>query len=196
MSLPSSFGVPIWYPLDAQGEPIYEEPLVPDESRLPVDPSSDCPDGFDEAQRGKPGGFAGDPDIMDTWATSSLTPEIASGWCEDNELFPRTYPMDLRPQVQAEADRDADDDGADEQQRPGADAAKVLEGTGVQVGNGQVRLTGPDRRSRQQQQQQGQAPGYLLQSIHDCTTLFLCAPLIDVEAIGGSAAYLIPRTLE
>src|SRR5699024_1934973 len=40
----------------------------------------------------------GDPDIMDTWATSSLTPQIACGWEEDPDLFARTFPMDLRPQ--------------------------------------------------------------------------------------------------
>jgi len=46
-----------------------------------------------------PGGFVADPDVMDTWATSSLTPEIACGWEEDGDLFARTYPMDLRPQA-------------------------------------------------------------------------------------------------
>ncbi len=73
------FGVPIplWYRLDEAGEPVYADPLVPDEASLPVDPSSDLPPGFDEDQRGVPGGFTGDPDVMDTWATSSLTPQIA-----------------------------------------------------------------------------------------------------------------------
>ena len=52
-----------------------------------------------EAQRGQPGGFAGDTDVMDTWATSSLTPQIACGWEEDEDLYGRTYPMDLRPQA-------------------------------------------------------------------------------------------------
>jgi len=65
---------------------------------LPIDPSSDTPPGFDEAQRGQPGGFMADPDIMDTWATSSLTPQIATGWERDPDLFARTFPMDLRPQ--------------------------------------------------------------------------------------------------
>ena len=39
------------------------------------------------------------PDVMDTWATSSLTPQIACGWLEDPDLFARTFPMDLRPQA-------------------------------------------------------------------------------------------------
>ena len=94
------FGVPIplWYRLDDAGEPVYAEPLVPAESRLPVDPSSDVPDGYREDQRGVPGGFAGDPDVMDTWATSSLTPQIAGRWEDDPDLFGRVFPMDLRPQ--------------------------------------------------------------------------------------------------
>jgi len=57
------------------------------------------PAGFDEAQRGQPDGFIGDPDIMDTWATSSLTPQIATQWEEDPDLFAHTFPMDLRPQA-------------------------------------------------------------------------------------------------
>ena len=94
------FGVPfpVWYPVDDDGVVDYARPLVPDEGRLPVDPSSDVPDGFDQRQRGEPGGFVGDPDVMDTWATSSLTPEIAGGWVDDQDLFERVFPMDLRPQ--------------------------------------------------------------------------------------------------
>ncbi|HEX6498404.1 MAG TPA: valine--tRNA ligase [Micromonosporaceae bacterium] len=94
------FGVPIpvWYRLDADGQPDYEHPLVPDESRLPVDPSTDVPTGYREDQRGLPGGFVADPDVMDTWATSSLTPQIAAGWERDPDLFDRVFPMDLRPQ--------------------------------------------------------------------------------------------------
>ena len=95
------FGVPfpVWYRLDEEGNPDHEHLLVADEARLPVDPSSDVPDGFTQDQRGKPGGFVGDPDIMDTWATSSLTPQIAGGWVEDDDLFARVFPMDLRPQA-------------------------------------------------------------------------------------------------
>ena len=83
------FGVPIpiWYRLDDAGEPDYDQLLMPDESALPVDPSSECPPGFDESQRGVPGGFTADPDVMDTWATSSLTPQIVGGWARDDDLF-------------------------------------------------------------------------------------------------------------
>ncbi|HQR27574.1 MAG TPA: valine--tRNA ligase [Nocardioides sp.] len=91
------FGIPfpVWYPLDADGEPDYDHPLLPTESELPVDPSTDAPRGYDEGRRGKPGGFIGDPDVMDTWATSSLTPHIAGGWEHDEDLWERVFPMDL-----------------------------------------------------------------------------------------------------
>jgi valyl-tRNA synthetase len=94
------FGVPIplWYRLTETGVPAYDDPLVPAEQRLPIDPSTDVPDGFTEEQRGVPGGFMGDPDVMDTWATSSLTPQIATHWTDDRDLFDRTFPMDVRPQ--------------------------------------------------------------------------------------------------
>lgn len=95
------FGVPIpvWYPLDDSGEPDYAHPILPDDVALPVDPSSDAPTGYQESQRNQPGGFMADPDVMDTWATSSLTPEIAGGWTVDDDLFARVFPMDLRPQA-------------------------------------------------------------------------------------------------
>ena len=95
------FGVPIpiWYPLDADGQPVYDEPLLPQESDLPIDPSSEVPAGYTAEQRGVPGGFIGDPDVMDTWATSSLSPQIAGGWERDPDLWSRIFPMDLRPQA-------------------------------------------------------------------------------------------------
>ncbi len=95
------FGVPfpVWYPLDAQGEPVHDKPIVADEASLPVDPSVDTPPGYQPEQRGQVGGFIGDPDVMDTWATSSLTPQIAGKWGIDDDLFNRVFPMDLRPQA-------------------------------------------------------------------------------------------------
>ncbi len=91
------FGVPfpVWYPLDRDGEPDYDHPLMPAEADLPIDPTSQVPGGYDESQRGKPGGFTADPDVMDTWATSSLSPHIVCGWERDQDLFERTFPMDL-----------------------------------------------------------------------------------------------------
>ena len=94
------FGVPfpLWYPLDAEGEPDYENSILPTEDMLPVDPASQAAPGYSEDQRGMPGGFIADPDVLDTWATSSLTPQIATGWATDPELHAKTFPMDLRPQ--------------------------------------------------------------------------------------------------
>ncbi|GAA1392982.1 valine--tRNA ligase [Luteococcus peritonei] len=95
------FGVPfpVWYRLDAEGEPDTENPIVADEASLPVDPASQCPPGFEESQRGQAGGFIGDPDVMDTWATSSLSPQIVCGWQRDEELWKLTFPMDVAPQA-------------------------------------------------------------------------------------------------
>jgi valyl-tRNA synthetase len=95
------FGVPFpaWYPVGDDGEVDYLSPILADETALPVDPTTDVPPGYDESQRNQPGGFAADPDVMDTWATSSLTPQIVTGWVDDPDLFARTFPMDMRPQA-------------------------------------------------------------------------------------------------
>jgi valyl-tRNA synthetase len=95
------FGVPfpVWDPIDANGLVQADSPMTADEDQLPVDPSTDVPAGYHAEQRGKPGGFVADPDVMDTWATSSLTPQIVCGWEEDRDLFERTFPMDVRPQA-------------------------------------------------------------------------------------------------
>ena len=96
------FGVqiPVWYALDAEGNPDYDRVITPPDSALPVDPSSQCPEGFTEDQRGKPNGFMGEVDILDTWATSSLTPQLAGGWISDPEKYAKVFPFTLRPQGQ------------------------------------------------------------------------------------------------
>src|SRR5579872_2585178 len=95
------FGVPfpVWYPVLADGTIDHSRPILPAEDRLPIDPSSDVPQGYRADQRDTPGGFSGDPDVMDTWATSSLSPQVAGGWLEDDDLFARVFPMDVRPQA-------------------------------------------------------------------------------------------------
>ncbi|MCI1262548.1 MAG: valine--tRNA ligase [Tetrasphaera jenkinsii] len=100
------FGVPIpvWYPLDSDGEPDYDHPILPAEADLPVDPAANPPTGYADEQRGIPGGFVGDPDVLDTWATSSLSPQIAAGWrtadgTGSDPIFEKVFPMDLRPQA-------------------------------------------------------------------------------------------------
>jgi valyl-tRNA synthetase len=91
--------IPVWYRLDGVGQPVAGELILPAESQLPVDPATDSPPGFEPDQRGRPGGFAADPDVMDTWATSSLSPQIATGWPADRDMPGRVFPMDLRPQA-------------------------------------------------------------------------------------------------
>jgi valyl-tRNA synthetase len=95
------FGVPfpVWYRVREDGTADYAARLLPREDQLPIDPSTDVPEGYRAEQRNQPGGFIGDPDIMDTWATSSLTPQIAGRWEEDPDLFGRVFPMDVRPQA-------------------------------------------------------------------------------------------------
>jgi valyl-tRNA synthetase len=94
------FGVPfpIWYKIADSGDVLWDQVITADDASLPVDPQADAAPGYDQSQRGQPGGFTGDPDIMDTWATSSLTPQITSGWIDDPDLHARIYPFDLRPQ--------------------------------------------------------------------------------------------------
>ncbi|ANS78498.1 Valyl-tRNA synthetase [Serinicoccus hydrothermalis] len=102
------FGVPfpVWYAVDEHGEIDHERVLVADEASLPVDPVNDVPPGYTEEQRDAPGGFTADTDVMDTWATSSLSPQIAAGWPtrggqgdgSDAELFDAIFPFDMRPQ--------------------------------------------------------------------------------------------------
>ena len=97
------FGVPfpVWYRMDPTGEPDYANPFTPAEDDLPIDPTTDVPEGYSPAQRDVPGGFTADRDVMDTWATSSLTPQIAGGWDDRaaGDRWQRVFPMDLRPQA-------------------------------------------------------------------------------------------------
>ena len=93
--------VPVWYALDADGNTDYDKVLLPTPDQLPLDPSTDLPSGYTADQRGVPGGFVGEVDVMDTWATSSLTPQLVGGWGgRDQELWDLLFPFDLRPQGQ------------------------------------------------------------------------------------------------
>ena len=96
------FGVPIpvWYALDQDANPDFDKVLTPSHDLLPVDPSTDVPAGYTESQRNQPNGFVGEIDIMDTWATSSLTPQLAGGWISDPEKYAKVFPFNLRPQGQ------------------------------------------------------------------------------------------------
>ena len=95
------FGVPIpvWYEIRDDGSVDYDRLIRPRVEDLPIDPTVDVPPGYEESQRGHAGGFVGDRDVFDTWATSSLTPLIPTGWPDDPEMFASLYPTDLRPQA-------------------------------------------------------------------------------------------------
>jgi valyl-tRNA synthetase len=97
--LPFGVPIPLWYPIDAEGEVGWDTPLQPTAEQLPIDPSVHVPPGYTEAQRDQPGGFTGDPNVMDTWATSSLSPQVVGGWIDDPDLYAKVYPYDLRPQA-------------------------------------------------------------------------------------------------
>src|SRR5574341_589780 len=86
------FGVtfPLWY-CKACGKAV-----LADESQLPVDPT--------EKQPQQPcacgnAAFVAEEDVMDTWATSSLTPQIVGRWLRDKKLYHQVFPMSLRPQA-------------------------------------------------------------------------------------------------
>ena len=89
------FGVPfpVWYPVRADGTVDYARPIAAGGSRgcRSIRPPT-CPTATTAEQRDQPGGFTGDPDVMDTWATSSLTPQIAGGWLDDPALFAARLP--------------------------------------------------------------------------------------------------------
>ncbi|MES3161796.1 MAG: valine--tRNA ligase [Halorubrum sp.] len=93
----SGIPFPVWYCDDCDNEVLAEK------TDLPVDPLSDdppvdaCPECGGES-------FVPEDDVLDTWATSSLTPLINVGWDWDDEAEtftmarPEIYPMDVRPQ--------------------------------------------------------------------------------------------------
>lgn len=95
------FGIPFpaWYPIDKNGEIEYQNAIFASRESLPIDPYVDVPPGYSESQRNQPGGFVGDPDVMDTWATSSLTPQIQSYWLLNPEQHKKLFPADVRPQA-------------------------------------------------------------------------------------------------
>ncbi|MEK6891812.1 MAG: valine--tRNA ligase, partial [Nanoarchaeota archaeon] len=86
------FGVPIpvWYCRKCN------EPIVADEKQLPVDPLADSP--IHKCKCGS-NEFIGEKDVLDTWATSSLTPDIAIELFKDKGLQKKLRPMSLRPQA-------------------------------------------------------------------------------------------------
>jgi valyl-tRNA synthetase len=81
---------PVWYCARCR------EIVLAEASELPVDPrtrlpAKPCRCGSNE--------FMPENSVMDTWMTSSLSPQIAGKWLEDKDLFERVFPMSLRPQA-------------------------------------------------------------------------------------------------
>ncbi|MEX0761771.1 MAG: valine--tRNA ligase [Dehalococcoidia bacterium] len=95
------FGVPfpVWYPLNQDGQPEYNKPILATPDQLPVDPMTQVAPGYQESQRNQPGGFTGEPDVFDTWFTSSLTPQIVARWGDPDDQMASLFPMDIRPQA-------------------------------------------------------------------------------------------------
>ncbi|MDD5331781.1 MAG: valine--tRNA ligase [Candidatus Nanoarchaeia archaeon] len=85
------FGVPIpvWYCDKC------EKILLPNEQELPLDPLD-----VDKGKCKCGGTFKADPDVFDTWMTSSMTPQIATRWLESPKEFKKKFPASLRPQSQ------------------------------------------------------------------------------------------------
>jgi valyl-tRNA synthetase len=82
--------IPIWY-CESCGEV-----SLPEDDQLPVNPSDTlptnaCPCGSNE--------FIPEQDVFDTWATSSMSPQIVCRWLEDPDLYNDLFPMSLRPQA-------------------------------------------------------------------------------------------------
>ena len=85
------FGVPFpaWYEKDTG------KIVLADESELPIDPTTQTPKNYE----GNPDNLIAEPDVLDTWATSSVSPQIALGWGKtDNEIFKKNMPMTIRLQ--------------------------------------------------------------------------------------------------
>lgn len=80
---------PVWY-CDQCGATI-----LADENDLPIDPSTTQPKHACPHCGGTH--FTADPDVMDTWATSSLTPQICTDIITNKGLDDTFVPMDLRP---------------------------------------------------------------------------------------------------
>jgi len=81
---------PLWYCLEC-GEIILAE-----EEQLPVNPSEARP--IKPCQCGSEN-FQPEQDIFDTWATSSMTPQIVGRWLEEDGLYQQVFPFSLRPQA-------------------------------------------------------------------------------------------------
>ncbi|MBS3091031.1 valine--tRNA ligase [Candidatus Pacearchaeota archaeon] len=86
------FGVPfpLWYCKKC------EEPILAEESQLPVDPEKDKPKSACKKCGSKE--VTPEMDVLNTWFTSSMTPQLST-WLMDKKTQKKLLPMDLRPQA-------------------------------------------------------------------------------------------------
>jgi valyl-tRNA synthetase len=92
LSRQRAFGVPF----PAWHCPSCGQAILAKADQLPLDPRSTAPPSACTCGHTA---LVPDTDVMDTWATSSLTPQIAGRWLEDPDLYEQVYPMSLRPQA-------------------------------------------------------------------------------------------------
>ncbi|MBR9690703.1 valine--tRNA ligase, partial [Candidatus Woesearchaeota archaeon] len=88
------FGIPIpvWYCHKC------DEVVTAEESQLPVDPTEDKPP-VEKCTKCNSKDFTPENDVLDTWATSALSPKLAANLFENHKIYKKLYPMNLRPQA-------------------------------------------------------------------------------------------------
>jgi valyl-tRNA synthetase len=86
------YGVPfpVWYCTECG------EVMLARKDQLPIDPTDAEPP---ESCTCGSSSFKPEEDVMDTWATSSLSPQIVGRWLSDPQFFHRIFPMALRAQA-------------------------------------------------------------------------------------------------
>lgn len=84
--------IPVWYCKKCS------EVILADESQLPVDPITDKPP-VKKCPKCSGDEFEPEKDVLDTWATSSLTPQLAAELMKGKPTYNRLSPMDLRAQA-------------------------------------------------------------------------------------------------
>ena len=81
--------IPVWYCEEC------DEVIIAKEKSLPVDPTVDKPP-VSKCPKCGCSKLIPEKDVFDTWATSSLSPMIATKWKEDSKFFNRIVPFSLR----------------------------------------------------------------------------------------------------
>jgi valyl-tRNA synthetase len=77
--------IPVWYDKNTG------DTVLPTDDELPVDPTSYTPRGYNSSD------LIPEVDVLDTWATSSISPKIIAGLAKTATMRNALYPADLRP---------------------------------------------------------------------------------------------------